>query len=433
MKLNVPHNSKPRVVIIGGGFGGLSLTKKLAKSHFQVVVIDKNNYHTFQPLLYQVATGGLEPDSIAYPLRKIFKGQKNVLFRVAEVTKILPEEKRIETNIGILRYDFLVIATGSTTNFFGNENVMANGMPMKSIPEALDLRSLILQNFEKALMIEDEQKKQAYLNIVIVGGGATGVETAGALSELKNHVLPADYPELDLNQMRITIVQNADRLLNSMSTSSSSVALESLQKMNVDVLTEVRVQDYDGTVVQLSNGQNLYSKCVIWSAGVKGKVIPGLEKAEIFAGGRYRVNEYNSVSPYQDIFAIGDVAAVIGPSKAEPDPMLAPAAVQQGENLAKNLLAISNKQALTPFLYKNKGTMATIGRNKAVVEIGKFQFGGFIAWLSWMFLHLILLVGFRNKLVVLINWFVNYFSYDRGVRLIIRPFIHRNHKNDTNE
>lgn len=433
MRLNVPHGPYPRVVIIGGGFAGITLAQKLFNKNYQVVMIDKNNYHTFQPLLYQVATGGLEPDSIAYPLRKIFKHSPNVHFRMAEVLEINSKEKRITTNIGVLRYDYLVIATGSTTNFFNNSGIMEHGMPLKSIPEALDLRSLLLQNFEKALFMESEEERSALLQVLIVGAGPTGVELAGALGELKKHVLPSDYSELNLDLMKVTLVQSRNRVLNDMDEKSSESALKGLIELGVEVLNNDRVIEYDGEYAKLKSGRTIHTKSLVWTAGVEGSLIKGLDKAKIIEGNRFLVDDYNYIVGYPDIFAIGDVAGMKTELCPEPHSMVAPVAIQQAQLLAENFSALQLNQPLKPFKYFHKGSMATIGRNKAVVDIGKLHLSGFWAWLSWMFLHLVMLVGYRNKLVVLINWIISYFSYDRGVRLIIKPFIKRLNNSNPNK
>jgi NADH:ubiquinone reductase (H+-translocating) len=424
MKINVPEDRQPRVVIIGGGFGGIMLAKNLRGKDFQVVLLDKNNYHTFQPLLYQVATAGLEPDSIAFPLRKLFDYHKNFYFRMAQVTNVIPEKNQVETNIGVVNYDYLVIATGSQTNYFGLESFSEHSMPMKSIPEALNLRSLILQNFEKALLTSDLDERQALMNIVIVGGGPSGVETAGALGELKNHVLPKDYPDLDIRQMQIILIEAAPRLLAVVSETSSRKALQYLDDLGVDVFLNSRVNSYDGIIATTHNNKSFKAKTVIWTADVVANSIDGINAEVIEKGSRrIKTDEYNRVEGYQNIFAIGDTASFITKDFPKGLPMLAPVAIQQGIHLAKNLKRINSGNEPIPFKYYDKGTMATIGRNRAVVELGKLKFYGLFAWYMWMFVHLISLVGFKNRLVVLVNWIWNYFSYDRGIRLIIRPYV----------
>lgn len=422
MSIEIPDSSFPRVVIVGGGFGGIQLAKSLRDKEVQVLMLDKHNYHTFQPLLYQVATGGLEPDSIAFPLRKIFKQHKNVFFRVANVESVNTTENYLNTNIGTINYDYLVIATGSTTNFFGNDLIENHSMPMKSIPEALNLRSLILQSFEEALLKDSISDQEALMNFVIVGGGPTGVETAGALAELKMHVLPNDYPDLDLRRMQINMVESSDRILSSMSVQASEMSAKFLKDMGVMVRTNDAVVTYDGRNAELRSGKILETTNLIWTAGVKAAVFEGLENAEIVRGGRIKVDEYNKVIGYNNIYAIGDVAAMISDDYPNGHPGVAQVALQQAKNLSKNIINMINNRKLNAFRYFDMGSMATVGRNKAVVDLPFIRFQGFFAWFVWMFLHLLFLVGFRNKMVVLINWIWNYFSYDRGTRLIIRPY-----------
>jgi NADH dehydrogenase len=413
---------RKKIVIIGGGFGGIELAKKLKNKNVDIVILDKHNYHTFQPLLYQVATGGLEADSIAFPIRKIFKGQKNLKFRVTEVKKVIPEENRLETNIGECHYDYLVIATGSTSNFFGQTEISQNAMPMKSIPEALNLRSLILQNLEAAIIAKDPVEENELLNFVVVGGGPTGVETAGAIAELKKHVLKNDYPELDLNKVNIYLIEGSPELLGAMSVQAQQKSKQFLEELGVTVYTEARVQGYDGKTLSLVDGRSIGSATVIWSAGVKGVVLDGLNTEALVRGNRLKVNEINLVDGYQNVFAIGDVAAMITEETPNGHPGVAPAAMQQGKHLAKNIINIIENKPTEPFKYFDKGAMATVGRNRAVVDINKIRFQGIFAWFTWMFVHLMTLVGFRNKLVVFVNWVWSYFSYDRGTRLIIRRF-----------
>jgi NADH dehydrogenase len=412
----------PKVIIIGGGFGGIQLAKKLKNKEMEVLMLDRHNYHTFQPLLYQVATGGLEPDSIAFPLRKVFKHQKNFNFRVADVKQIIPTENKVITDIGDYEYDYLVMATGSETNFFGQKEIEHFSMPMKTVPEALNLRSMILQNFEEALIEQNQQRKNALMTFVVVGGGPTGVETAGALAELKNHVLVNDYPELNINNMNIYLIEGDDRVLSPFSLEASSKAKQFLENMGVKVLVGTRVNHYDGDKVTYNTSEIIHTKGVIWSAGVKGAIIPGLEKAELARGGRLKTTNYNLLNGYDNIFAIGDLAYMETEDFPNGHPGVAQVAIQQGQQLANNLLRIINQEKAHPFDYFDKGSMATIGRNKAVVDLKYWKFQGFFAWLTWMFVHLLFLVGFRNKLVTLMNWIVNYFSYDRGTRVIIRKF-----------
>ena len=418
-----------KIVIVGGGFGGIELAKKLNNQAVEITILDKHNYHTFQPLLYQVATGGLEADSIAFPIRKIFKGQKNLNFRVTEVYSVDAERRQLNTSIGMMQYDYLILATGSTSNFFGQAEIEENAMPMKSIPEALNLRSLILQHLEEALIATDKVLKSKLLNFVIVGGGPTGVETAGAIAELKKHVLHNDYPELDIDDVNIYLIEGSPELLGPMSKISQVKSQEFLEELGVTVYTNSRVQSYDGSILKLIDGREIYSATVIWSAGVKGVVIDGIAPERIVRGNRLQVNEFNQVLGYQDIFAIGDVAAMFSEEYPNGHPGVAPVAIQQGKNLAKNLIRTVNGESMLPFKYFDKGAMATVGRNRAVVDINKIHFQGIFAWFTWMFVHLMTLVGFRNKLVVFVNWVWSYFSYDRGTRLIIRPYIRKNKPN----
>lgn len=417
------EKTKQKIVIVGGGFGGIELAKKLRKENVEITIVDKHNYHTFQPLLYQVATGGLEADSIAFPIRKIFKGQKNLIFRVTEVLKVVPEENKLLTTIGEISYDHLIIATGSTSNFFGQDEIEYNAMPMKSIPEALNLRSLILQNLEASLIAKDELTEAELLNFVVVGGGPTGVETAGAIAELKKHVLKNDYAELDIHKVNIYLIEGSPELLGPMSPQAQQKSQQFLEEMGVIVMTNARVKSYNGKAIELLDGKVIPSATVIWSAGVKGVVLDGLNPDNLARGNRLKVDKVNKVDGYQNIYAIGDVAAMITDETPNGHPGVAPAAIQQGKLLAENLIKIIDGKPTTNFKYFDKGSMATVGRNKAVVDVGKIRFQGVFAWFTWMFVHLMTLVGFRNKLIVFVNWVWSYLSYDRGTRLIIRPFI----------
>ncbi len=419
MPVNIEVTNKPRIVIIGGGFAGIHLVKRLKNEDVQVVLLDKNNFHTFQPLLYQVATSGLEPDSIAFPLRKIFKAQENFIFRMAEVISIKPENNTVETSIGEINYDYLVIATGSQSNFFGMQDFQKYAVPMKSIVEALNLRSIILDNFEKAVLTVNLEERASLMNFVVVGGGPTGVETAGALGELKNHILPRDYPELDVAKMQIHLVERMDRVFSGMSEASSVKGQEFLKKFNVTVWLNTGVVSYDGQVLGLSNGKRILTRTVIWAAGVTGSLLPGINPG-LIVGGRVKVDEFNRMEGSKNIFAIGDVGAIISEKMPKGHPMLAPVAIQQATCLGNNFKKLLRNQPLQPFVYHNKGVMATVGRNKAVVELPFVNFQGIFAWFVWMFVHLMTLVGFRNRLVVFVNWMWNYISYDRGLRLIIR-------------
>jgi len=427
-KINIPKSDLPRVVVVGGGFGGLRFVKKIDTRKFQVVLIDRYNYHTFQPLLYQVATAGLEPDSIAGPIRKTFQNRENFYFRMASAKNINPIEKLVETNIGELNYDHLVLACGSITNFFGNRDFEEKAFPLKQLPHALNLRSQILQNFEKAVLKNNETEVQRLMNYVIVGGGPTGVEVAGALGELKKHVLPKDFPELNLNKMQIYLVEGQDRLLGGMSTVSGDKAFEYLKMFDVNLYVGKIVKEYDGETVVLNDGMQIPTETLIWAAGVNGNALTGMDQ-KTTRDKRYSVDEFNQVQGFDQVYAIGDVASMAGGDFERGHPMLAPVATQQGELLATNLNKGLERDNWKPFKYLDKGTMATVGRNKAVTEIlGKVKYGGFLAWLTWMFVHLVLIVEFRNKIIILGNWVWNYFTYDRGTRLIIRPFVKKKKK-----
>lgn len=427
--MNIARNGCKRVVIIGGGFGGIYLAKSLKKTDFQIVVIDRQNYHAFQPLLYQVSTAGLEPDSIAYPIRKILKRLNNFHFRMATVQSIDTESKSIETDIGKLEYDYLIIATGTRTNYFGNRSVERNAMPMKSVPQALNIRSLILQNFERADRCDDEAERKALLNISIVGGGPTGVELAGAFAELKKHVFPKDYRHMNIDEMEIHLFEGADRLLPPMSNTASTKSFEFLRNLGVQVHLETLVKDYDGDLMTMSNGHTMRTRNFIWTAGVTGAFIPGIRSESVHEGlNRYRVNRFNQVVGHPDIFAIGDVAYMETEAFPKGHPQVAQPAIQQGRLLAKNLRNLDSGKSMIPFKYKDKGSMATIGRNKAVADLPQTSFGGFFAWFIWMFVHLMSLVGFRNRVIVFFNWVYNYINYDKAARLIVRPFKMRGQK-----
>lgn len=412
----------PLVVIIGGGFGGLEVAKKLADAPVEILMLDKHNYHTFQPLLYQVATGRLEAESIAFSLRKNFANQKNFRFRIAEVSAIDAENSILNTTIGPIAYDYLVIATGSTTNFFGNEDIERFAMPMKSIPEALNLRYLILQNLEEAVLKPTREERAPLLSFVLVGAGPTGVELAGSLAELKNDILTRDYPELNKEEMKVYLVDFLPKVLGPFSDEGSNAAKEFLTGMGVEVLLNMKVESYDGEEIKFEGGKSIRSKNVIWSAGVMGVVPEGISKENLERGNRIRVDGSLRVNGYNNIFAVGDVAAMITDKTPKGHPGVAQVAIQQGQHAAKNILHILKSQPTEVFEYNDKGSLATIGRNKAIADLGKLKFQGFFAWLIWMFVHLISLLGFRNKVIVFINWVGSYFSNNGGTRLIIRGF-----------
>lgn len=421
--MNIPHSDKKRVVIIGGGFAGLSIAKKLRNKNLQVVLLDKHNYHTFQPLLYQVATGGLEAGSIAYPIRKVIQEYKDFYFRLTSVKEIDTPNQKIISEIGDLHYDYLVIATGSKTNYFGNKEIERNSMSMKTIPQSLNIRSLILENFEQAVLTTNEADKNALINFVLVGAGPTGVELAGALAEMKRAILQKDYPDLDISKMEINLIQSGDRVLNTMSEKSSEAAEKFLVDLGVIVHKNVRVTNYDGRTITTNSDLTFETATVIWTAGVQGAAIHGLDsKSLVERVERIRVNQFNQVVGYNNIFAIGDIASMESEKYPQGHPMMAQPALQQGDLLGENLVKLLDNKPMKPFEYNDKGSMATIGRNLAVVDLPKYHFNGLFAWFVWMFVHLFSLIGFKNKAVVFLNWVYNYVRFDREGRLIVRPF-----------
>jgi NADH dehydrogenase len=421
--MNLTDSSKfPLVVIIGGGFGGLQVAKKLENKPVEVLLLDKHNYHTFQPLLYQVAMGSLESESIAFSLRKNFSSQKNFRFRIAEVSKVNAEKNTIDTTIGEIAYDYLVIATGSTTNFFGNKDIEHFSMPMKSIPEALNLRYSVLQNIEEALLKPSKEERDPYLTFVLVGAGPTGVELSGSLAELRNHILNKDYPELKREDMKVYLVDFLPRVLGPMSEEASKAAKDFLTGMGVEVLLGMKVESYDGEEIKFEGGKTIRTKNVIWSAGVMGVVPEGIDKDIIERGNRIRTDSICRVIGTTNIFAIGDVAAMITNDTPKGHPGVAQVAIQMGQHVAKSIIQLINGEPTAPFKYFDKGSLATIGRNKAVADLGKIKFQGFFAWLVWMFVHLVSLLGGRNKVIVFINWVSSYVTYNGGTRLIIRKF-----------
>ena len=431
MDTNLPVSTHPRVVIIGCGFGGLQLAKSLRNAPVQVVIVDRNNYHNFQPLLYQVATGALEADSIAYPIRKIFAGQKNFFYRMADVQRLDSARNTVTTSIGDIRYDYLVLATGSLTNFFGLESIERNAMQIKSIPNALNLRSFIFQNFEKALLTSDPEAKQALLNIVVVGGGPTGVEISGSLAEMRKHVLPKDYPELDLQAMQIFLVEAGGALLSPMSPASQADAKRYMDELGVLVRLNTSITRYEDGKAYFSDTEFIPTDNLVWAAGVNGAEVPGLPAEAITRNKRITVNRWSQVVGQTNIFAIGDVANMVTDDMPQGMPMLAPVAQQHASHLADNIQRLLRNEKPKDFVYNNKGSMAIVSRNKAVVDLPKnIHFNGFFGWLTWLFVHLMTLVGFRNKVVALVDWAFSYFSSDQALRLIIRPFSRRDVKDD---
>lgn len=415
-----------KVVIIGAGFAGLRLARKLNnKPGFEVYLIDKYNYHQFQPLYYQVATAALDASNISFPLRKAFHKTKNVHVRIEELKSINPQEKKIVTNNEEISYDVLVLATGADTNFFGNQKVATNAFPMKSVVEALQLRHRIIQNFEDALLAKNPDEIQKLLNIVIVGGGPTGVEVAGALAEMKRYVLPKDYPELDFKRMNIYLLEGGDRTLGTMSEKSSEDSCRYLKRLGVTVMTKTIVKDYDGQNALLADGRTIPTYTVIWAAGIKGNVPEGVDKSLIVRGNRIKVDRQNRMLGFNDIYVLGDLAYMETPEWLQGHPQVASVAIQQADVLYENLKRLERKSTeFYDFEYNNKGSMATIGRNLAVVDLPrpKLHIHGLFAWLIWMGLHLFLILGVKNRLMVFINWIYNYFTYDQSLRLIFKEF-----------
>lgn len=418
---NIPDSDRKRVVIIGGGFAGLKLAKDLDKHLFQVVLIDKENYHQFQPLLYQAATAGIEPSAISFPFRKDFQRVKSFYFRLATVTKVVSEENYIETTVGNIGYDYLVVAIGTDTNYYGMENIRKNALPMKSVSEALGLRNHILMNMENALTTDYKAGEKPLLDIVIVGAGATGVEISGAISEMNRWVFKKDYPDLDFSHAKIYLLEGSDKVLRNMSEQASAKALEFLQKMGVTVMFQSTVVDYRAGAVVLKDGRSIPTNILIWVSGVIGLSIEGIPQSVYGRGNRIIVDEYNRVSGMENVFAIGDICLQTNDSQfPNGHPQIAQVAIQQGVLLAKNLKKWIMGQPPIPFYYRDKGTMATIGRNKAVVDFKRIHSQGFFAWLLWMFIHLMYILGVKNKVFAFLNWAWSYITYDQSLRLIIR-------------
>lgn len=423
MLLNRSERSFPRVVIIGGGFGGVEVARKLKDKEVEVLLIDRNNFHTFQPLMYQVATGTLAEDSISFPLRKMFTSQMNFNFRLAEVQRIDSEKKEIHTSVGIYDYDFLVIASGATSNFFGNQGVESYSLPMKSIKEALNIRSYVLQNLEEAVLRKNMSDRERYLNFVVVGGGPTGVELSGAIAEIQLHMLKKDYPELSEHEMKVYLIEGTGKILGALSEKSSRDAERYLKELGVKILLNTQVTGYDGNTISFNNGESIPTKTVIWGAGVKGQFPDGIDADQIERGNRIRTDGQCRVSGMDDVYAIGDVSAMITEQTPRGLPGVAPAAQQQGRFVAKHILNIlANKANEDEFKYLDKGSMATIGRNRAVVDMGKFHLKGFVAWMIWMFVHLVSIFGFRNRVVTFVNWTIKFLTKNSGIRLIVNKY-----------
>lgn len=424
MSFNIPKTNKKRVIIVGGGFAGLRLAQKLKNSQYQVILIDKNNYNQFPPLIYQIATAGLHPSSISFPFRKLFEDRKDSFFRMTELRAVYPEENYIQTSIGKIDYDYLVLANGTTTNFFNNQNIANAAVPMKTVSEAMGLRNALLLNFERAVTCSSEQERLELLNIVIVGGGPSGVEIAGALAEMRKYILHKDYPDMDVSEVNIHLIQGDKKLLNGMSEKASESSYRFLTKMHVNIKLNTFVTDYVDNQVIMNDGSRIPTRNLIWVGGVTANKIIGISDDAVGRGNRIRVNGYNQVSGYDNIYAIGDLALMENedPDYPKGHPQMAQPALQQGELLARNLRALSEGKPLQKFKYKNLGCMATIGKNKAVADIGKLSFSGFIAWVLWMAVHLMSILFVRNKLSVLMDWIWNYFTYDQSNRMILRSF-----------
>lgn len=423
MSINIQRNQKKRVVIVGGGLGGLRLAEDLYGSGMQVVLIDKNNFHQFPPLIYQIASAGIDPSSISFPFRQIFRKRKDFYFRMAEARMVDTEKKILQTSIGKIDYDYLVLAAGATTNFFGNKNIEEWAIPMKTVPEAMGLRNALLSNFERALTCATEEERQELLNVVIVGGGATGVEIAGALSEMKRYVIPYDYPDMDSSLMHIYLIEAGDRLLAGMSQDSSKKAYDFLKSMGVDIQFGKMVTDYRDHKVIMKDGTEIPTRTFLWVSGIRANAMPGISDDHLGRGFRFKVDQFNRIPGLDGVFVIGD-QCLQTTDTAYPNghPQVAQVAIQQAKYLAKNIKRINKGQAddnsLTPFKYNNLGSMATIGRNKAVVEIGKFHSQGFFAWILWLVVHLRSILGVKNKMMVLLNWLWKYVSYNDSIRMI---------------
>lgn len=421
MKANIERTDKKRIVIVGGGLGGLELAFKLVDDDYQVVLVDKNNYHQFPPLIYQVASGGLEPSSISFPFRRLFQGKKDFFFRMAKVESVNTDKKTIKTTVGEIDYDYLVLAFGAKTNFFGNKDIEATTLPMKSVSEAMRLRNTILRNLELALTEEDPARKQALMNIVVVGGGASGVEIAGAVAEMKKNIIARDYPDLDSSQMHIYLVNAVERLLSAMDPVSSKRAERDLKELHVHIRQPQFATEYKDGILKTSAGLEIPTQTVIWVSGICANTVEGFPAESIGHAGRFLTDRFCRVKGVKDVYAIGDVSLVEGDEEYPlGHPQLAQVAMQQAKTVAKNFKAMSKGKELKPFKYKNLGVMATIGRNHAVAEISGKKFGGFPAWALWLVVHLRSILGVKNKTFILLNWVWNYINYKQSLRLILK-------------
>lgn len=418
--LNIPHTDKKRVVIVGGGFAGLNLAKKLRKcNQYQVVLIDQNNYHLFKPLLYQVASAGLDPSDVSFPFRKVFRAKKNIFFRMGRMLAVHPEQNRLETSNGSIHYDYLVIATGCVPNFFGIKDIEKYAWPMADVRDSLRIRNTMFYNLERAMIAPTDTDRQTMLNIVIVGGGASGVEIAGAMAEMRRYIVPKDYPGVDIALMHIYLIEGRDRLLANMSSKTSAGCLQVLKEKGVEVLLGISVTDYRDNQVYCSDGRVIRTANLIWTSGVKSEVIRGIENSQKEHRGRILTDSYNRIKGFENIFAIGDVAFVDDPLYPAGYPQLARVAISQGQRLAANLIALANDRPMKPYRYVPIGVLATVGRNRAFVEWGKLYLEGFWAWMVWSVIHILFLIGVQSKIKVFTGWIWNYFGKDLPVRLII--------------
>ncbi len=413
------NKSKKRIVVIGGGFAGLQFIKNLKRNEFDILLIDKMNHHMFQPLFYQVAAAQIEPSSISFPFRNLLRRRKDVRIRLGVVKEIDYKNSLINTTIGEIAYDILVIATGCKTNFFGNENIKKYSYSLKSTVQSIKIKNLILENFEK-ILYTDEKERQSLYNIVIVGAGPTGVELSGAFAEIKKNILPKDFYRIDFSKLQIILVEGSEHTLNNMSQMAQNASEKYLTELGVLIKKGVFVNNYDGSTITLSNGELISSKNLIWTAGVTGNILRGLPLESISKSNRYIVDRHNKVEGCDNIYAIGDVALMKTPKYPEGHPQVANVAINQGKNLAKNILLEIDHKNLKDYEYQDKGSMATIGKNKAVVDLPYFSFKGYIAWYIWMFLHLMLILSVRNKVIIFIDWAWNYISNNSGLRLIIK-------------
>lgn len=431
MSLNIPQTDRKRIVIVGGGFAGLALIRALRRSAFQIILVDKHNYHMFKPLLYQVASSALNVGDIAFPFRKMFHGWKNIYFRMGYIERIDPEKHRLETTAGTIGYDYLILATGSIPNFFKIENIKRNALPMSNITDALNIRNRMLRNFEMAVTATTKEECSSRLNAVIVGAGASGVEIAGALAEMRRYVMPRDYPQLDTSQMNIYLIEEQNRVLGSMSEKTSEEALKTLSDKGIRVILGRKIVDYENYCAVFDDGARIPTYNLIWTCGIKSAAFPGIPPVWIGRGGRIRVDAFNRVIGCEDLFAIGDTALMLeDPNYPQGHPQLARVAISQGKRLAHNLKNSQTGRPMQPYRYKNYGVMATVGRNKAFVEWDKVQFGGFFAWIVWSVVHIMFLLGIQGKLKVFWGWIWNYFGHDLPIRLIIGKY-ERQQKTDT--